>query len=74
MLKSGQTGIIQFEYGGCNIDSRVLLKDLFETFTGLSCQFYKILPKRLKPVPGYSQRLENFQHSNWLAVRGEAGD
>ena len=68
MLRENRIGIIQFEYGGCNIDSRVLLKDLFGMFEGFSYQFYKIFPKGLTAVTGYSQQFENFQYSNWLAI------
>ncbi len=71
MLKENRIGIIQFEYGGCNIDSRVLLKDLFDFFNTLPYKIYKILPKSLKFFPRYSQQFENFQYSNWLAIRLE---
>lgn len=67
MLEEGKIGMIQFEYGGCDIDSRVLLKDFFDLVQGLPYLFYKILPKKLLPVPQYSQQFENFQYSNWLA-------
>lgn len=68
MLREKRIGIIQFEYGGCNIDARVLLKDLFDIFNGLPYRFYKIHPKGPQRVAGYSQQFENFQYSNWLAI------
>jgi FkbM family methyltransferase len=61
--------VIQFEYGGCNIDSRVFLKDIFAFFAAFSrYQFYKILPHLLKPAPRYDQRLENLQYQNWAII------
>ncbi|HUZ97238.1 MAG TPA: FkbM family methyltransferase, partial [Edaphobacter sp.] len=61
MLRSGQVGAIQLEYGGCNIDARALLKDIFALFRGFHWSFYKIYPKELRLVPRHDQRLENFQ-------------
>jgi len=69
MLQSERVNIIQFEYGGCNIDARVLLKDIFDLFAPLNYSFFKILPKELRPVPIYDQRFENFQYQNWAVVR-----
>lgn len=62
---------IQFEYGGCNIDSRVLLKDLFEYLSARGYRLYKVFPSRLSYVARYDQRLENFQYQNWFAVSPE---
>lgn len=68
-----RVGIVQFEYGGCNIDSRVFLKDIFEFFQGMHYRFYKILPDRLKPFGRYDQRLETFKYQNWLMIHETAG-
>jgi FkbM family methyltransferase len=68
MLKEGRVNLIQFEYGGCNIDSRSLLKDFFAFFKPLPYQLYKNFPNRLQHHPQYDQRLENFQHQNWIAI------
>ena len=69
MLTKGRIRIIQFEYGGCNIDARVLLKDLFEFFQPFGYAFYKIYPQELRQIERYDQRLENFQYQNWAVVR-----
>lgn len=68
LFREGRVRVIQFEYGGCNIDSKVLLKDIFEFFAGMEYRFYKILPDKLRPVERYDQRLENFKYQNWLIV------
>ena len=68
MLEKGAVKRIQFEFGGCNIDSRVLLKDLFDFFALYHYALYKIYPHELRYVPRYDQRLENFQYQNWIAV------
>lgn len=69
MLADGRIDIVQLEYGGCNIDARVLLKDLFEFFEHLSYSSNKIYPRRLRAVERYDQRLENFQYQNWAFIR-----
>lgn len=68
MLSRGTIKYIQFEYGGCNIDARVLLKDIFEFFTPHPYNFFKIYPRELRAVPRYDQRLENFQYQNWALI------
>lgn len=57
---------VQFEYGGCNIDSRVLLLDLFHFFAELPYVFCKLHPDGPRPVPAYTQDLESFQYQNWV--------
>ena len=69
MLEQGRVNIIQFEYGGCNIDAGVFLKDIFNFFDTLDYAFHKIYPRQVKPVAQYDQRLDNFQYQNWVIVR-----
>jgi len=71
MLTRGKINVIQFEYGGCNIDARVFLKDIFDFFTPFAYTHYKIFPRELRRVDRYDQRLENFQYQNWVALRTE---
>jgi len=68
MLFQGRVKVIQFEYGGCNIDAGVLLKDIFNFFSDYNYNFYKICSRELRLVARYDQCLENFQHQNWLIV------
>lgn len=68
MLAQGKIKRIQFEYGGCNIDSRVLLKDIFGYLLPSGYTLYKIHARELRHVPRYDQRLENFQYQNWVAA------
>ena len=72
LFEDGRIGMIQFEYGGCNIDSRVLLRDIFEFFEELNYSFFKILPDRLKPFRRYDQRLENFKYQNWILISNKS--
>jgi FkbM family methyltransferase len=71
MLAEGKIKRIQFEYGGCNIDSGALLKDLFGFFVPYGYSFYKIFPQELRHVSRYDQRLETFQYQNWVVVAND---
>ena len=71
LFKNGQVNIIQFEYGGCNIDARVYLKDFFDFFSNMNYCFYKIYPDHVKPIYRYDQRLDNFQYQNWLIIKDD---
>ncbi len=71
MLSQRKIRRIQFEYGGCNIDSRVFLKDLFGFLASYKYSLHKVYPGELRRVPRYVQRLENFQYQNWVALSPE---
>ena len=60
--------IVQFEYGGTYIDSRILLRNFFDFFGGMNYSFFLLYPKQIRLVPKYDQRLENFQYKNFLIV------
>lgn len=59
---------IQFEFGGCDIDSRTFFQDfwrlLAEQFT-----IYRITNQGLRPIRRYTERDEVFMTSNYLAER-----
>lgn len=71
MLTQGRIKIVQVEYGGCNIDARVLLKDIFDFFGPLHYAPHKILAAGLRHIERYDQRLETFQYQNWAFVARE---
>jgi FkbM family methyltransferase len=58
---------IQWEYGGCNLDSRALLLDFFRLLTP-RYEISLILPGGLAPAPCYDVLLENFHTVNYLAI------
>ncbi len=61
------TNFMQFEFGGCNIDTRTYFKDFFML---LNPQFkiYRILSESLCLIPEYNQLYEQFQTTNFLCV------
>jgi FkbM family methyltransferase len=68
MIREGRIKRIQFEYGGCNIDARVLLMDIFDQFEGLGYTFFRIMPRKIIKIEEYDQRLENFVHKNFAIL------
>lgn len=67
MIGDARVARIQFEYGPCNADSRVLLRDLFAFFEPLDYDLFRITPRRLLPTT-YERRLENLQYKNFVAL------
>jgi FkbM family methyltransferase len=65
-LSRGLIKIIQFEYGGTYIDSRKLLKDVFEFIAPFDYTMFLIAPEVLSVYFRYDQRLENFQYKNFV--------
>jgi FkbM family methyltransferase len=68
LLAEQAIGAVQFEYGGCNIDSRALLLDIFGLLAEVGYIAAKIMPNHIAVMPEYDTRLENFRYQNWLAV------
>jgi FkbM family methyltransferase len=67
MLSKGNIKTIQFEYGGCNIDSETTLKQMFELLTQYNYSVYCIVPQGLVKINKWNEKLENFQYSNYIA-------
>lgn len=58
---------IQFEYGGCNIDSRIFLKDIYNLLNEKNFYICKILRNGLE-IREYKTFMENFKYANYVAV------
>ena len=63
----GKIGVIQFEFGGTQIDARIFFRDFWFL---LSPQFrlYRLARFHLHPIPAYSESDECFLISNFVAV------
>lgn len=67
MLDQNKIHFIQFEFGGGNIDSKTYFKDFFLLLHS-RYSIYRILKNGLFEIKTYSERLEVFQSSNFLAI------
>jgi FkbM family methyltransferase len=66
-LKSVQ--LIQFEFGGSNIDTRTFFQDFWYFFQELGFEIYRLGPARSFLIRAYSERDESFRATNYVAVR-----
>lgn len=66
MIKAKKISFIQFEFGGCNIDSRTFLKDFYDLLSD-NYDLYRIQRYSIVKMSEYSEDLENFLTTNYLA-------
>ncbi|MDD5589097.1 MAG: FkbM family methyltransferase [Candidatus Nanoarchaeia archaeon] len=59
---------IQFEYGGCNVDSGVTLEMLYNFCINREFNVFKMNIDELKPILKFSNELEDYQYINFLAI------
>lgn len=66
MLETSAIHYIQFEFGECNIASKTYMKDFFDILPQYN--IYRILPNSIRKIKHYSEDIEIFATSNFLAV------
>lgn len=66
-VKSGAVDFMQFEFGGCNIDSGAFFRDFFY-FLNPDYKIYRILKNGLFLIDKYDERYEIFMAINYLAM------
>ena len=59
---------IQFEYGGCNIDTRSYFQDFWYFFKERNFDIYRISPMGLILMDKYSEQQEHFLTTNFICV------
>jgi len=67
LIESSSVDFIQFEFGGCNIDSKTYFKDFFLSLKP-NYKIYRILRNGIYPVVEYNEYLETFLTANFLAI------
>lgn len=69
LLESREIDLVQFEFGGCNIDTRTYFQDFFYFFDSHGFDIFRILPSRkLLRLPTYREIDEKFRTANYLAA------
>ena len=63
------TQVVQFEFGGCNIDTRTFFQDFWYLLTPLGFTIYRISTDGPIRLSRYSELEECFRTTNYLAVR-----
>ena len=60
--------VIQFEFGGCNIDTRTFFQDFWHFFSDRHFSLYRIAPLGAQRIDRYRESDEYFSTTNYLAV------
>ena len=60
--------LIQFEFGGCNIDTRTFFQDFYYLFKEAQFELFRITPNGLLRISRYSEDDEHFGTTNYLAA------
>ncbi len=68
MINKKSIDFIQFEFGGCNIDSRTFFQDFWYMLKD-QYRIYRIVSDGLVEITAYNERLEVFKNINYLAER-----
>lgn len=63
---------VQFEFGGCNIDTRTYFRDFWDFFSAHGFALHRITPFGLTHIARYSERDEVFTTTNYIAARDAA--
>lgn len=66
MMSEDAIDFIQFEFGGCNIDSRTFFQDFWYMLND-KYSIYRITPSGLYPILHYNELTEIFIFTNYLA-------
>lgn len=61
--------VVQFEFGGANIDTRTYFRDFWHFFADHGFKLYRITPFGIAPIKRYHERHEAFVTTNYLAKR-----
>jgi FkbM family methyltransferase len=62
------TGVLQFEFGGCNIDTRTYFQDFWYFFQERRFDIYRITPLGAEKITRYRENDEYFETTNYVAA------
>lgn len=68
MLSEGKIGMIQFGFGGSDIDSRHYFRDFWNLLTPMNYSLYRVMKDGLIKFDKYDEGYECFHYINFLAV------
>ena len=65
------TKLIQFEFGGCNIDTRTYFQDFWYFFKNKGFSLYRITPTGVLKIRKYIEQDETFNTTNYIALNNK---
>jgi hypothetical protein len=66
--------VVQFEFGGCNIDTRTYFKDFWSFFSERGFELHRVSPFGAVKIVGYREADECFTTTNYIAVNKQEID
>ena len=63
-----KTKLIQFEFGGCNIDTKTYFQDFWYFFINKNFKIYRITPRGPEEIIKYEEKDEYFVTTNYIAI------
>ena len=67
MLEANAIDMIQFEFGGCNIDSRTFFQDFYYLLNP-KYRLYRLAADGIVPIDIYNEKYEQFRTTNFIAI------
>ena len=68
MFAERRIGCVQFEFGGCNLDTRTTLQDFYYFFKGVGFAIAVVQPSgRVQPLGVYDEFYEHYRTTNFVA-------
>lgn len=74
LLEGGKIGLMQFEYNHCWLDTRSLLRDVFDLLPRIPYRLCKVAPAGLEAYVGWNSEIERFYEANYALVRSDLAD
>lgn len=74
LIQNNAIDAIQFEYGGCYLDAGTTLSEIYNYLCSNRYMIFRIISDGLVYIPDWDQELENFQYSNYLAIKNVSKD
>jgi FkbM family methyltransferase len=72
MFATQAIDIVTFEFGGCNIDTRIFFQDFWHFFKSINFSICRITPSGyLYPIKSYKEIDEQFRITNFIAVSND---
>ena len=67
MLDANTIDVIQFEFGGCNIDSRTFFQDFYYLLNP-KYRLFRLAVDGIVPIDIYNEKYEQFRTTNFIAI------
>jgi len=73
MLRAGRINIGQFDCSDVFLDAGSSLMQVMNFVRDLNptYDFYKIYPDRIRHIPSYERRFDNFKLQNWAFIKSD---